>query len=145
MILNLFWRILRKKMFLSFMNYFAIQCFPDTYNLVREGPNIDPYVTDLMVRAKKILGHEGRCDQGHLIIKVIKNIKGFMVIMFIRVILIIKVIGLIMMLQWMLLSLFNWLLLMISYSLIESFAPVWMIDNAINSALAVATWDSRHL
>ena len=43
------------------MNYFAIQCFPDTYNLVREGPNIDPYVTDLMVRAKKILGHEGRC------------------------------------------------------------------------------------
>ena len=44
------------------MNYFAIQCFPDTYNLVREGPNIDPYVTDLMVRAKKILGHEGRCD-----------------------------------------------------------------------------------
>ena len=49
-------------MFLSFMNYFAIQCFPDTYNLVREGPNIDPHVTDLMVRAKKILGHEGRCD-----------------------------------------------------------------------------------
>ena len=48
-------------MFLSFMNYFAIQCFPDTYNLVREGPNIDPYVTDLMVCAKKILGHEGRC------------------------------------------------------------------------------------
>ena len=48
-------------MFLSFMNYFAIQCFPDTYNLVREGPNIDPHVTDLMVRAKKILGHEGRC------------------------------------------------------------------------------------
>ena len=45
------------------MNYFAIQCFPDTYNLVREGPNIDPYVTDLMVRAKKILGHEGRCDE----------------------------------------------------------------------------------
>ena len=44
------------------MNYFAIQCFPDTYNLVREGPNIDPHVTDLMVRAKKILGHEGRCD-----------------------------------------------------------------------------------
>ena len=43
------------------MNYFAIQCFPDTYNLVREGPNIDPYVMDLMVRAKKILGHEGRC------------------------------------------------------------------------------------
>ena len=43
------------------MNYFAIQCFPDTYNLVREGPNIDPHVTDLMVRAKKILGHEGRC------------------------------------------------------------------------------------
>ena len=49
-------------MFLSFMNYFAIQCFPDTYNLVREGPNITPHVTDLMVRAKKILGHEGRCD-----------------------------------------------------------------------------------
>ena len=49
-------------MFLSFMNYFAIQCFPDTYNLVREGPNIDPHVTDLMVRAKKILGHEGRCE-----------------------------------------------------------------------------------
>ena len=49
-------------MFLSFMNYFAIQCFPDTYNLVREGPNIDPHVTDLMVHAKKILGHEGRCD-----------------------------------------------------------------------------------
>ena len=43
------------------MNYFAIQCFPDTYNLVREGPNITPHVTDLMVRAKKILGHEGRC------------------------------------------------------------------------------------
>ena len=43
------------------MNYFAIQCFPDTYNLVREGPNKDPYVMDLMVRAKKILGHEGRC------------------------------------------------------------------------------------
>ena len=50
-------------MFLSFMNYFAIQCFPDTYNLVREGPNITPHVTDLMVRAKKILGHEGRCAQ----------------------------------------------------------------------------------
>ena len=49
-------------MFLSFMNYFAIQCFPDTYNLVREGPNITPHVTDLMVRAKKILGHEGRCE-----------------------------------------------------------------------------------
>ena len=49
-------------MFLSFMNYFAIQCFPDTYNLFREGPNIDPHVTDLMVRAKKILGHEGRCE-----------------------------------------------------------------------------------
>ena len=49
-------------MFLSFMNYFAIQCFPDTYNLVREGPNIDSHVTDLMVRAKKILGHEGRCE-----------------------------------------------------------------------------------
>ena len=48
-------------MFLSFMNYFAIQCFPDTYNLVREGPNIDPYVMDLMVHAKKFLGHEGRC------------------------------------------------------------------------------------
>ena len=48
-------------MFLSFMNYFAIQCFPDTYNLVMEGPNIDPHVTDLMVRAKKFLGHEGRC------------------------------------------------------------------------------------
>ena len=61
MILSLFWRILRKKMFLSFMNYFAIQCFLDTYNLVREGPNIDPHVTGLMVRAKKILGHEGRC------------------------------------------------------------------------------------
>ena len=30
-------------MFLSFMNYFAIQCFPDTYNLVREGPNIAKY------------------------------------------------------------------------------------------------------
>ena len=44
------------------MNYFAIQCFPDTYNLVREGPNIDPHVTGLMVRAKKILGHEGRCE-----------------------------------------------------------------------------------
>ena len=63
MILSLFWRILRKKMFLSFMNYFAIQCFPDTYNLVREGPNITPHVTDLMVRAKKILGHEGRCER----------------------------------------------------------------------------------
>ena len=50
-------------MFLSFMNYFAIQCFPDTYNLVREGPNITPHVTDLMVRAKKILGHEGRCEK----------------------------------------------------------------------------------
>ena len=48
------------------MNYFAIQCFPDTYNLVREGPNITPHVTDLMVRAKKILGHEGRCaDNTH--------------------------------------------------------------------------------
>ena len=45
------------------MNYFAIQCFPDTYNLVREGPNITPHVTDLMVRAKKILGHEGRCGE----------------------------------------------------------------------------------
>ena len=44
------------------MNYFAIQCFPDTYNLVREGPNITPHVTDLMVRAKKILGQEGRCE-----------------------------------------------------------------------------------
>ena len=51
-------------MFLSFVNYFAIQCFPDTYNLVREGPNIDPHVTDLMVHAKKILGHEGRCERG---------------------------------------------------------------------------------
>ena len=48
-------------MFLSFMNYFAIQCFPDTYNLVREGPKITPHVTDLMVCTKKILGHEGRC------------------------------------------------------------------------------------
>ena len=48
------------------MNYFAIQCFPDTYNLVREGPNITPHVTDLMVHAKKILGHEGRCaKQGY--------------------------------------------------------------------------------
>ena len=54
-------------MFLSFMNYFAIQCFPDTYNLVREGPNIDPHVTDLMVRAKKILGHEGRCVRFSLV------------------------------------------------------------------------------
>ena len=44
------------------MNYFAIQCFPDTYNLVREGPNITPHVTDLMVHAKKILGQEGRCE-----------------------------------------------------------------------------------
>ena len=55
-------------MFLSFMNYFAIQCFPDTYNLVREGPNITPHITNLMVRPKKILGHEGRCvvDTLHL-------------------------------------------------------------------------------
>jgi len=62
MILSLFRRILRKKMFLSFMNYFAIQCFPDTYNRVREGPNITHHVMDLMVRAKKILGQEGRCE-----------------------------------------------------------------------------------
>ena len=72
MILSLFWRILRKKMFLSFMNYFAIQCFPDTYNLVREGPNINPHVTDLMVRAKKILGHEGRCEMSQMNMKIFK-------------------------------------------------------------------------
>ena len=77
MILSLFWRILRKKMFLSFMNYFAIQCFPDTYNLVREGPNIDPHVTDLMVRAKKILGHEGRCVIRIFVIKHFKRKQDF--------------------------------------------------------------------
>ena len=48
-------------MFLSFVKYFPILCFPDTHFLIREGPNITPYATDLMVRAKKILGHEGRC------------------------------------------------------------------------------------
>ena len=56
------------------MNYFAIQCFPDTYNLVREGPNIDPHVTDLMVRAKKILGHEGRCETKWIRMKYTKSI-----------------------------------------------------------------------
>ena len=48
-------------MFLSFVNYFPILCFPDTHFLIREGPNITPYAMDLMVHAKKILGHEGRC------------------------------------------------------------------------------------
>ena len=48
-------------MFVSFVKYFPILCFPDTHFLIREGPNITPYATDLMVRAKKILGHEGRC------------------------------------------------------------------------------------
>ena len=50
-------------MFLSFVKYFPILCFPDTHFLIREGPNITPYAMDLMVRAKKILGHEGRCVQ----------------------------------------------------------------------------------
>ena len=61
MILGIFLGILKKKMFLSFVNYFPILCFPDAYNIVREGPNITLHATDLMVRAKKILGHEGRC------------------------------------------------------------------------------------
>ena len=62
MILGIFLGILQKKMFLSFVNYFPILCFPDTCHMAREGPNITLYATDLMVRAKKILGHEGRCE-----------------------------------------------------------------------------------
>ena len=61
MILGIFLGILKKKMFLSFVNYFPILCFPDACHMAREGPNITLYATDLMVHAKKILGHEGRC------------------------------------------------------------------------------------
>ena len=77
MILGLFLGILQKKMFLSFVNYFPILCFPDACHMAREGPNITLYATDLMVCAKKILGHKGRCDKSinhHQIFLTVHNI-----------------------------------------------------------------------